>query len=301
MKKLLTLLAVLALNLAARGQKTLEEFKWTATTAPPGGAAVQMDGRDALKIDNTKEPQGLQLPLLTIQKPKIASTQYAVEGEVRYDGVEGDGFLEMWNYFPPAGQGQPESEYFSRTLGESGEMGKITGTSGWRKFVLPFNSTGAPDAPTRLQINLILKGKGTVYLGPLKLVQYADAKAGGSMPVWFFGDTDNPWWSAREGIWGSNIVTVLLVIYGVWIGVLCQKGKSREFVLSSLKIWIALGAVSFAAALVAFARHQPYMVWFPLSLYGLLLLILAPVFMLTWGRHYRRLELRRMQALDALG
>src|SRR5258706_160420 len=81
----------------------------------------------------------------------FAATVYAIIGKIKYESVEGDGFLEMWNYFPPAKPGSPEEKYFSRTLGESGPMGKITGSSDWRVFKVPFNRTGTSNAPARLQ------------------------------------------------------------------------------------------------------------------------------------------------------
>ena len=68
----------------------------------------------------------------------------------------------MWNFFPGGGQ------YFSRTLADQGPMMKLAGTSGWREFVLPFDAT-APPAPTRLVVNVVLQGRGSVYLGPLEL------------------------------------------------------------------------------------------------------------------------------------
>src|SRR5579872_5435741 len=126
MKSIPFFVVTLAVAGAACGQQTLAQFSWKELPggAPRSTAALSLDGRDALKIESTNE-NGLRTALLTIEKPKISSTFYVLQGEVRYDGVQGDGFLEMWNYFPPNKPGEPESQYFSRTLGDSGEMGKI--------------------------------------------------------------------------------------------------------------------------------------------------------------------------------
>jgi hypothetical protein len=64
---------------------------------------------------------------------------------------------------------------------------------------------------------------------------------------------------------------------------------------------IGLGGLSAAAGLVALGLKQPYEVWFPLLLLGVLLLAIVPVRLKQFQRHYHELELRRMTALDALG
>ncbi len=152
MKLTLSLAALLLTAANVHSQQTLIEYKW-ADIAQQGGwhgaVPVTINGREALKIENTNDAP-LQITLLTITNPPVTAVLYELTGEVRYDSVQGDGFLEMWNYFPPAKSGAPEGQYFSRTLGESGEMGKISGTSDWRQFGLPFNRTGAAKPPSRL-------------------------------------------------------------------------------------------------------------------------------------------------------
>lgn len=302
MKSMLVLIFCLCSVTEGGAQQTVAEFKCDLTQ--PGlrqaAAPISIDGRTAVKIENTNNYR-LQLTLATITNPKISTQYYAVQGEVRYDAVQGDGFLEMWNYFPPSKPGLPEGEYFSRTLGESGEMGKISGTSGWRAFSLPFNSTGASGPPTRLQINLILPGRGTIYLGPMKLVQYSGVPAAGNTGPgmdWFFGRTTHPWWSNRVSVLGGDAGLFILLPVGLWIGVLSKRGQSRGFVIALLKIHIGVGIGCGAAAIVAFAQDQPFSVWFPLSLYGFLLIVIYVRFLLTIDKVYEEQELRRMQALD---
>jgi hypothetical protein len=131
---------------------------------------VKLDGRTVLKIENTNDAP-LLLSIFKIESPTITSTNYAVLGEIRYENVQGSGYLEMWNYFPPLSPGIPEGPYFSRTLGEagSGPMGRISGTSSWRPFALPFALTGTTN-PTHLEINIFLPGRGVVWLGPPRLM-----------------------------------------------------------------------------------------------------------------------------------
>ncbi len=136
-----------------------------------GGEAVTLpDGRSALKISNaTGTPSTVRI--CAVQSPPVTKTKYALRGEVKYENVKGNGYLEMWSYFPPTASDAPEGAYFSRTLGESGEMGKITGTSNWRKFTLPFDRTGTGAPPCRLEFNLFLPAQGTVYVSHLELVE----------------------------------------------------------------------------------------------------------------------------------
>ena len=152
----------------------LAEFNWQKLAEDGrllGGVPTNVDGRVVLRIENTNNLP-LQLALLKITQPPITSKTYALAGEIEYQNVQGDGFLEMWNCFPPPGSDQPELRAFSRTMDVSGPLGKISGTSSWREFSLPFNSTGAPGAPTRLEVNIFLPGRGVVFLGPTKLTQF---------------------------------------------------------------------------------------------------------------------------------
>jgi hypothetical protein len=90
------------------------------------------------------------------------SGTFFLKGRVRYADVQGVGFLEMWTYYADGGM------YFSRTLGDSGPMGKLTGSSDWREVVLPFK--GPPDTvPIKITVALVLEGKGTVWLEPFTL------------------------------------------------------------------------------------------------------------------------------------
>ncbi|HUJ09226.1 MAG TPA: protein kinase [Verrucomicrobiae bacterium] len=162
-------------------QQVLAEFNWSKLAAEGrilGGVPVTVDGRTALKIENTNNAP-LQLTLFKIENPPITCRTYAVSGEIKYENVEGDGYLEMWNDFAAAGR------FFSRTLGPavSDPTGKITGTSGWRTLLLPFNRTGTTNAPTRLEINIFLPGRGVVFLGPMKLVQPVEPTDAGVRPT----------------------------------------------------------------------------------------------------------------------
>ncbi|EEF60652.1 hypothetical protein [Pedosphaera parvula] len=291
MKLFLTLATALLCALNARSQQTLAEYDWAKLASQIHGAAVvTIDGRQALKIENTNDAP-LQLTLLNIEHPPITQKIYSLPGEIRYDNVKGDGFLELWNYF--SSPGQPEARYFSRTLGDDGPMKKISGTSSWREFSLPFNSTGTSNPPTRLQFNLYLPGRGTVYLGPVKLAQYSNSNLTAALTP------SNAWWSDRTaglvGGYGGGFIGILCSICAL----LAYKGKARAFVTSVLLVLSGFGGVLATLACLALIQHQPYAVWFPLTLGALLLRGICPYRLRTFQKQYNDLELRRIASLDA--
>ena len=257
-----------------------------------GGDPVTVDGRAVLKIVNTNDT-ALSTQLVKLLQPPITKRLYAIVGEVKYSGVRGSGFLEMWTYFPPAKPGMLEAGYFSRTLAESGELAKITGTSDWRHFMLPFDQSGTSKRPTRLEITVLLPAQGTVYLGPIKLVQYDGSfisVASGAPNVWW------PDWAAGlVGGIGGSVVGCL----GGLLAWLASKGKARRFVLASLKLLIGLGVLLGSAGIWALSLRKPYGVWFVLILMAVILLAVLPARLKQYQRMYEELELRKMASMDA--
>ena len=296
MKAILVLGSYLSLVATCSAQKVLAEYDWQKLVQNGqlrGGEAASVDGKSALKIVNTNETP-LQLQLLKIPKPPISKKLYAITGEVKYNGVRGDGYLEMWNFFPPLQSGMPEGQYFSRTLGVGGEMGKLSGTSDWRAFMLPFDSTGGSGSPTRLEINIFLPAQGTVFLGPVKLVEYTGSFASMGMA------SSNAWWSDRAAGMVGGIGGGVLGCLGGLLGWLAWKGQARRFVVAASWVLIGLGAALGLAAVVALSEKQPYAVWFPLVLGGVLLLGIIPFRLRNFLKHYEDLELRRMTAIDVM-
>jgi hypothetical protein len=278
------------------GQQTLRELDWQKLAASGellGGTPVTIDGKSALKIVSTNET-GLRVQLLRITNPPISKTLYAITGEIKYEGVKGDGFLEMWNCFPPDKPGMFENKYFSRTLGELGDIGKITGTSNWRAFTLPFDRTGSKAKPTRLEINLVLPAQGTVYLGPIKLVEYE-----GDLGLQKQGGAGSAWWSDRAAGWIGGLGGSVLGCLGSLLAVLAAKGRCRGFVIWTSVALIAMGITASVVGVAAVVIGQPYGVWFPLELIGVLLLTILPFRLRQYQKGYEDFEMRRMASMDA--
>lgn len=283
---------LLALTATCPAQQTKAEFDWVTLAKAgqlPAGTALQNDGRSALRVANTNDSR-LLVTLLQIPAPPVSQRLYALVGEVRYEGVRGDGFLELWNCFPPPKPGMAETRYFSRTTAESGEMGKLTGSSGWRKFRLPFDPTGASGAPTRLEFNLVLPGSGAVFLGPVRLVEYGGGASGGMSPP--------AWWSEKMGGMVGGIGGATLGCLASLLAWLASRGRARGLVVGLSFGLIALGGVFLLLGLVALASSQPYAVWFPLVLAGALVTFILTFRLKRFQKHYEQIELRRMVSID---
>jgi purine-cytosine permease-like protein len=81
--------------------------------------------------------------------------------------------------------------------------------------------------------------------------------------------------------------------------VLAAKGRNRGFVVWTSVTLIAMGVISAIVGIAAIAFGQPYAVWFPLLLLGVLLLAILPFRLRQYRRGYEDLELRRMASMDA--
>jgi len=278
-------------------EQTLAEYDWKKLADSKqllSGSVEVVNDLTVLKIANTNST-GLQAQLLKVKEPAISGTFYAIQGEMKYENVRADGFLELWNYFPPIRPGMPEGQYFTKTLGASGEMGKISGTSNWRKFSLPFDRTGASGPPTRLELNLVLNGEGTVYLSSLRLVEWSGSPLGQSKGV-----AQGEWWSDQKGGLIGGVLGSIFGVMGGLLAWLAARGKSRRFVLLAYKLLIGCGIVSLAIGVTAVISDQPRGVWFPLLLIGVLLLSILPFRLKQTQRLYEELELRRMAAVDSI-
>ena len=223
---------------------------------------------------------GAPATVAIIERPAIKGPRYAVTGQVRYEGVEGTGYLEMWSHFPNGGQ------YFSRTLADVGPMMKLQGSSEWRQFTLPFDATGTPP-PTRLVVNVVLPGRGLVYLGPLQLMDGIPGASGAS-----------GWSVDRAAGLIGGVAGSLVGCVGALIGVLASRGRARRFVTIAIVSLAIAGSLAFAAGVVALNRSQPYAVYYPLLLIGFLAVVIPLSLRPSIRRRYDEIELRRMRAHD---
>jgi hypothetical protein len=284
---------LLALSAAGpiQAAQNLARYSWENTPGARAGTLLKFSDGQYVRIQNTNSTS-LRIQLLKIEKPPIASAHYALQGEVRYRDVQGQAFLEMWNFFPPANPGGAEGQYFTRTLGASGEMGLLSGSSDWRAFSLPFNATGSSNPPSRLEINLILPGLGEVDLKAPRLVQFASARNVGAGHA--------AWWTEKQAGWLGAAAGITLGCLGSIVGTLGARGKGRRFVLIACRFMIALGICLGALFVLALASRQPFWVWYLPGLIAALILLIVPFQLRRFQRACTEAESRRMAAADSV-
>lgn len=141
-----------------------------ATTEP--AAPLRLAGAEVGAEGVLTERQGevvggagpTRTPILVIEGPRIEGASSAILGTVAAEGVEGEGYLEMWSEFPDGRRS------VSRTLGASGPQGRLVGTAGARPFAVPVSIPAGAPAPVRLELFVALAGPGRVALRDLRLV-----------------------------------------------------------------------------------------------------------------------------------
>jgi hypothetical protein len=188
----------------------------------------------------------------------------------------------MWNHFSDGGQ------YFTRTLDPVGSMAHIMGTSAEREFILPFHTLGKARAPTKLVINLILNGPGTIEIGPLELIPIDSMMA----------TNGADWWSGSTGGLVGGLGGAFMGLMGAVIGILTGLGRGKKLVLGLSGFIAVAGTLELAFGIVAISTGQPYSVYYPLLFMGSMMTIAGTTCLCVAPSRFRSHELRRMQALD---
>lgn len=236
-------------------------------TGPNAQSAVEVIGETA-KSTTT---------IVNCPAPAISTHDYVVRGQVKYEGVTGDGYLELWNDFGSKGK------FFTRSLADFGAMRKLTGTSKWRSFELPFHAEPGL-RPEKLTLNVVLPGAGTVVV---------------SQPILVAIDTSSQWWSEQQaGLLGA-VGGCVLGGLGAAIGCLASWGKAKRLTLGLFVFALVIGGISLVAGLIAVAVHQPYHVYYPLLLGGIICVLVFGGNFWNLQHRYRADELRRIAAVDA--
>jgi hypothetical protein len=171
-----------------------------------------------------------------VENPGVNTKLYALRGKLRYKNVDGTGYLETWNEFPPDEQGQPNIRAFSRSLAEHGPFGKLSGTSDWRDVFIPFNAEGTKEPLAKLELNLVLAGAGEVEITDLQLIEFADSGAmwaalgpgmvkvnsAASLVRWFAG--------------GAVVALIISAVLAPWAIITVQRRKAEQRRMRALDV-----------------------------------------------------------------
>ena len=280
---------MLACGTSVAEEQLVREIRWSQvqeTGQSLAGELQQGDGagpKEYLVVTNS-EDLPMSVALLTLAEPGITATQYAITGSVSYEGVHGSGYLEMWNHFPNGGA------YFSKTLGDSGPMGRLRGSSNWRPFSLPFMSDAETGAPNTLELNLVLPGPGTVKLG--------DSDSFSTLTAWPPCLAPGPGGAIGPEHGSRRLAERFVDASGQLIGTLTSLGIARRCVLALSLGIVVFGVACLALGSVALSVSQPYAVYYPLLLGGGICTIVFGALLPQIRQRYQQIEIRKMASMD---
>jgi len=243
------------------------KIEWTI---PADATNVSRDG-DVVVVEGLAGPSMTQV--INLSHVNAASHIYMLTGEIKYEAVEGIGYLEMWSYFKDGGM------FFTRTLGVGGPMGQITGTSHWRELQLPFMSKPGY-LPERITVAVVLPGKGKVWIKPLTLKSISE--------------------SSIYLSWGASVVSGSLVLLSIPVLIMLAFVKStRQFSITAAILVLVLGCVLLTTGVVGWKLEWPILAAQSFIVSGLVLIIATFIFIPTMRMIVAKDELRTMRAIDA--
>jgi predicted Ser/Thr protein kinase len=118
---------------------------------------ISSDGHGSLKI-TVDGPTVVRLfetgPITAENAPLI------YQAKLRTEGLGGQAYLEMWCRLPGVG------EFFSRGLNNT-----LTGTADWTTVETPFFLRPGQGRPDNVRLNLVITGKGTVWIDDIRLLK----------------------------------------------------------------------------------------------------------------------------------
>lgn len=193
-------------------------------------------------------------------------------------------------------------------------MGKIEGNSAWRAFVLPFDASGASGPPSALEFNLVVPRGGHVTLRRVRLVEFPPgttaaqtlAQSGRIVQEIVLtppreyerpAPAASAWWDDRTAGLIGGLGGALLGVIGATLGVTAR--RHRRGVIRCAWGMSVFGGLLLIAGLVALAARQPYAVYYPLLLGGLITSTVFGANAALLARQARQEELRRISAMDA--
>ena len=112
-------------------------------------------------------------------------------------------------------------------------------------------------------------------------------------------DFQDGWWTERDAGWIGGVGGCIVGLLGALIGILGGFGKARRFVMLLTTAVVGLGMLCLVVGAAAFALGQPYAVYYPLVLFGIIATAVFGGNLPILRRRYQQIELRRMTAMDS--
>ena len=133
--------------------ETIRSFRTSEPTLSRDRIAVSGEGW----LIDSKEGQTIRL--FEIQDPQVEQCLLTYRAKMKTDSLAGGAYLEMWCRLPGRG------EFFSKGLQQ-----KASGTTVWASYEVPF-SLKKGQRPDLIKLNLVVEGKGRVWLKDVQLLK----------------------------------------------------------------------------------------------------------------------------------
>ena len=106
------------------------------------------------------------------------------------------------------------------------------------------------------------------------------------------------WWGDRTAGLFGGIGGSIIGCLGALMGTLASLGRGRRLVLSLAITMPFCGAACLVLGIVAVGAGQPYAVYYPLLLGGIIMTVVFAGCLPTVRKRYEEIELRKMTAMD---
>jgi uncharacterized protein (TIGR03067 family) len=143
---------------------------WPRAFAPPQ-PTITRDGVSADQGGWRIDAQGARtVRLFEVPDPGIENGVLTYRARMKSDKLQGKAYLEMWCRLPGKG------EFFSKGL-----LSPVTGTTDWASYETPFFLKRG-ERPDLLKLNVVLEGKGTLWIKDVQVNFKANARQDKSPP-----------------------------------------------------------------------------------------------------------------------
>jgi len=260
------ILLVLCVAAAQARAGVIRELTWDKSL--PTAATTQQ----ANAVTVTAPANGGTIVVLALDQPGASDDAFAIEGQIKYENVTPPGHLELTGVFADG------SRETSKAAAPFGPMGALNGSSDWRAFLLPSLGRRVGEAPTRIEVSVVLPGGGTVYLGPAKLVEGLANRRPREM-----GWLDPPRVRMLAGALGA-----LVALYGVIASILASRGRGKGLVYGLTVVVTALSCAALGCSVTAMVWNAAHGALALLALVGLMGIALCAVMSKLVKRKYAR-------------
>ncbi|MFK7777850.1 MAG: hypothetical protein QM501_06965 [Gimesia sp.] len=110
--------------------------------------------------------------------------------------------------------------------------------------------------------------------------------------VWFDPNTFGAWFGTIVGGGGGTLCGLL----GALCGVLSPRGKGRKIILGGMGVFVAIGLIFVVTGIVALLTGQPYAIWYPFVISGIVFSVVNGVLIPVVRKNYEVAENRKIAA-----